>query len=309
MYQVKRTARSAFIPIRNLDYHVWTWGEPTPGKPPLFMVHGWMDVAASFQFVVDTLSDAFMQGRHIIAPDWRGYGLTSSPQVDNYWFADYLGDLDFLIDHFSPGQPVDLVGHSMGGNVSMYYAGIRPARIRRLVNIEGFGGPASTPDEAPARYAKWMDQLKQFHRGELAMHPYDSSAGVARRLSKTNPRLARDPAGQDKANWLATQWARESAGGRWEILGDPAHKLINAQLFRVDEILEIYKRLAMPVLAVEASDSALASWWQGRFKLADFHARLENVPDCRITVVQDAGHMLHHDQPEQLARLLEDFLR
>ncbi|MEO8856535.1 MAG: alpha/beta hydrolase [Burkholderiaceae bacterium] len=308
MYQVKRAARSAFIPIRNLDYHVWTWGDPVPGARPLFMVHGWMDVAASFQFVVDALSDPFAQGRQIIAPDWRGYGLTRCPGEDDYTHADYLGDLDFLIDHFCPGQQVDLVGHSMGGNVAMYYAGIRPERIRRLVNIEGFGGPDSTPDEAPARYAKWMDQLKKLHRGELALRAYDNCAGVARRLAKTNPRLARDEAGRDKADWLAAHWARPKADGKWEILGDPAHKLINAQLFRTDELIALYKRLSMPVLVVEASDSELAGWWQGRFSLAEFHRRLENVPDCRTTMVQDAGHMLHHDQPEQLARLLEDFL-
>jgi pimeloyl-ACP methyl ester carboxylesterase len=46
-------------------------------------------------------------------------------------FADYLADLDMLLDHYAPGQAVDLVGHSMGGNVAMMYAGVRPERIRR----------------------------------------------------------------------------------------------------------------------------------------------------------------------------------
>ena len=119
MYQEQRRSRSAFVPIRNLRYHVRTWGEPVPGQAPLVMVHGWVDVAASYQFVVD----AFAQERWVIAPDWRGYGLTESPAADNYWFPDYLADLDFLIDHFSPEAPVDLVGHSMGGNVATLYAG------------------------------------------------------------------------------------------------------------------------------------------------------------------------------------------
>ncbi len=309
MYQVKRTARSEFVPIRNLNYHVWTWGQPTPGVAPLVMVHGWMDVAASYQFVVDALSDPFMQGRYVIAPDWRGYGQTTAAPVDNYWYPDYMADLDFLLDHYAPRQPVDLVGHSMGGNVVMYYAGIRPERVRRLVNLEGFGGPVLPADEAPKRYAKWIDQLKQLQRGSLALRAYNNAAGVARRLTKTNPRLARDQAGQDKANWLATHWARENDTGEWEILGDPAHKIVNAQLMRVDEMMEIYKCLSMPVLAVEASDDSLALWWQDKFTLAEYHQRLNAVPKCRIAVVQDAGHMLHHDQPEQLARLLEDFFR
>ena len=308
MYQVKRASRSEFVPIRNLDYHVWTWGETTPGVAPLVLVHGWMDVAASYQFVVDALSDAFMRGRHVIAPDWRGYGLTKGAPVDNYWFPDYMADLDFLLDHYAGDTPVDLVGHSMGGNVVMHYAGARPGRVRRLVNLEGFGGPASEPAQAPARYALWMDQLKKFQRGELALHAYDSAAGVARRLAKTNPRLACDPSGLDKAHWLATQWARENNAGQWEIQGDAAHKIINAQLLRVDEMLELYKCIAMPLLAVEASDSALVGWWRGKFTLAQYHERLKLVRDCRVVVVEDAGHMLHHDQPEQVARLLEDFL-
>jgi pimeloyl-ACP methyl ester carboxylesterase len=307
MYQLKRTSRSEFIPVRHLTYHVRIWGEARPGVPPLVMVHGWMDVAASYQFVVDALSDAFAQGRQIIAPDWRGYGQTALPGTDNYWFPDYLADLDTLLDHYAPEQPVDLVGHSMGGNVVMLYAGVRPQRIRRLINLEGFGMPATRPSQAPGRLAKWMDDLKALHRGELDLKAYDDAAGVARRLMKTNPRL-----GQDRAEWLAREWAapRVQPDGttRWQILGDPAHKIINAQLYRVDEVLEIYRRITAPTLAVEATDDSLGQWWQGKYTLDEYHERLKAVPDCRIAVVQDAGHMLQHDQPEALAALIEEFL-
>jgi len=298
MYQVKRISRSEFVPIRNLNYHVLAWGEPGPGKTPLVMVHGWMDVAASYQFVVD----AFAHDHYVIAPDWRGYGLTEV-ETDNYWFPDYLADLDFLIDHYSPDAPVDLVGHSMGGNVAMLYAGSRPDRIRRLVNLEGFGMAATHPSQAPGRYARWMDELKAFHHGEMALKPYACADGVARRLMKTNRRLS-----QDKADWQARRWAKADSAGQWRILGDAAHKITNAQLYRVDEVLEIYKAIAAPTLAVEASDDSLVQWWQGKFTLAEYHERLKAVPNARRAVIQDAGHMLHHDQPEQLARLIESFL-
>ncbi|MEP6970542.1 MAG: alpha/beta hydrolase [Betaproteobacteria bacterium] len=308
MYQVKRPSRSSFVPLRGLKYHVRCWGEPRPSQAPLVLVHGWMDVAASFQFVVDALSDAFMQGRLVIAPDWRGYGLTDGAGVDNFWFPDYIADLDFLADHFSPDQPFDLVGHSMGGNVVMQYAGVRPQRVRRLVNLEGFGGPQTTPAQAPGRYAQWLDQLKKQRDGQLSLRSYDNLAGVAQRLAKTNPRLARDQTGRDKAEWLAGHWARQNTQGQWEIMGDAAHKIVNAQLLRVDELLQIYQCITMPVLAVEASDDELWKWWKGSFTREQYHARLQHVPDHRIAVVQDAGHMLHHDQPEPLARLLEEFL-
>jgi pimeloyl-ACP methyl ester carboxylesterase len=299
MYQVKRVFHSEFVAIRNLQYHVLVWGEPAPDKTPLVLVHGWMDVAASYQFVVDALSDQ----HYVIAPDWRGYGQSTSGGADNFWFPDYLADLDFLLDHYAPGAQVNLVGHSMGGNVAMLYAGVRPERIRRLVNLEGFGMPDTTPDQAGARYAKWMNELKKLHRGELILKAYDSAAGVARRLMKTNPRL-----GADKANWLALHWAQPNAQGQWRILGEPAHKVIHAQLYRVDETLEIYRCISMPVLAVEASDDSMSLWWKGAFTLAQHHARLKVVPQVEIVRIEDTGHMMHHDQPEALATLIERFI-
>ena len=305
MYQELQPARSEFVPIRQLNYHVRLWGPATSDLPPLVLVHGWMDVSASYQFVVDAFSQAFAQGRRIIAPDWRGFGLTAPPvPTDHYFFPDYLADLDQLLDHYAPGTPVDLVGHSMGGNVAMFYAGARPARVRRLVNLEGFGMPASKPTKAPKRYAEWMDELKALQRGEMALKTYDSADGVARRLMKTNPRLP-----QDKAQWLARHWARPNAQGQWEILGDAAHKIPNAMLFRLEEALALYAAITAPTLSIEASDDSLGLWWKGRYTLEESRQRLQSVPDCRIARVEDAGHMLHHDQPQAVAALIEGFLQ
>ncbi len=308
MYQPLRPSRSTHVPLRNLHYHVREWGQARPGQAPLVLVHGWMDVSASYQFVVDAFTEGFAQGRHIIAPDWRGYGLTTGNPVDCYWFPDYLADLDFLLDHYAGDQPVDLVGHSMGGHVVMQYAGVRPERIRRLVNLEGFGMPEYQGSEVPKRLRRWFDELKEFHRGDIRLKPYADVEGVAQRLMRTNPRLQRDAAGQGKAAWLATQWAAEKAPGRWEILGDTAHKIINPDLARLDELLALYAAITAPLLAVEASDNGLPAWHGTRYTMAQYHERLRAVPDHRIALVPDAGHMLHHDQPEQVARLLEDFL-
>jgi pimeloyl-ACP methyl ester carboxylesterase len=300
MYQVQRESHSLWVPLRGCRYHVRQWG--TPGATPLVLAHGWMDVAASWQFMVDAFSEAFVQQRPIIAMDWRGYGLTESPATDSYWFPDYLADLDALLDQLYPDQPIDLVGHSMGGNVVMMYAGTRPERIRRLINLEGFGMPATRPAQAPSRMAQWLDELKAQRGGDNDLKPYADAAGVAARLMKTNHRL---PA--DKAQWLAQHWARPGSDGRWRILGDAAHKVVNPYLFRVDEALEMYRRIAAPVLVVEAADDSLGQWWKGRYTLAEFHERLKTVPVLEKAVVPDAGHMLHHDQPLSLAKIIEKF--
>ena len=304
-YVPQRPARSEQLPQRQLNVHVNCWGQPAPGSVPLVLVHGWMDVGASYQFMVDALSADFADRRLIIAPDWRGFGQTTlAAPCDHYVFADYLGDLDALIDHYAPdGQPVDLVGHSMGGNVVMQYAGARPTRIRRLVNLEGFGMPASRPAQAPRRLTQWLDELKQLRQGEISLKTYPDADAVARRLTKTNPRL---PA--DKAAWLARQWARPGADGQWRILGDAAHKIVNPSLFRVDEMLALYAAITAPVLVIEGSDDSLSQWWKGRYSLDEFHERLKAVPVLSRQVLPDSGHMLHHDQPERLARALEAFL-
>ena len=304
MYTERLPSRSEFVPVRNLRYHVRLWGEPAAGQPPLVLLHGWMDVAASWQFVVDAMADE----RFVVAPDWRGYGLTEGGGVDNYWIADYLADLEWLLDHYAgDGGAVDLVGHSMGGNVAMQYAGVRPQRVRRLVNLEGFGMPQVEADQAPARYGQWIDELKRLHRGELALASYATPDGVARRLMKTNPRLS-----PDKADWLARHWAaaQPQADGneRWAILGDAAHKIINAHIYRVDEALALYRRISAPVLAVEAGRESLDGWWKGRYTITEYHERLKQVPDARVETVDDAGHMLHHDQPARVAALIEAFL-
>ncbi len=305
-YQPLRPARAESVPLRTLTYRtqVWRGESPDADAAPLVLLHGWMDVGASWQFVVDAFDAPFAAARTIIAPDWRGFGGTRpATRCDHYVFADYLADLDQLLDHYAGERPVDLVGHSMGGNVAMFYAGVRPARIRRLVNLEGFGLPATQPQQAGARMAQWMDELRQLERGELALKTYADAQGVAGRLMKTNPRL-----GEDKAAWLARHWAEPDADGRWAILGDAAHKVVNPHLYRVDEALALYAAIDAPVLSVEAGEDSLGRWWKDQYTLADYHERLKHVRDVRTAQVQDAGHMLHHDQPAQVARLIEEFV-
>jgi pimeloyl-ACP methyl ester carboxylesterase len=297
-YVARRAARSDFVPVRGLRCHVNLWGDAslaTPERPPLVMLHGWMDVGASFQFVVDALH----ADRYVIAPDWRGFGLSEGPAADGYWFPDYLGDLDGLLDALLPGQTIDLLGHSMGGNVAMIYAGVRTARIRRLVNLEGFGMPESRPHQAPKRYAHWLDELK--HPQQL--RSYASVGAVAERLRKTNPLLR-----PELAAWLAPHWSRQRADGQWEILADPAHKLANPVLYQKAEVLECWKLITAPLLWVEGDRTDTARWWGNRYSKAEFHERLAVVSRVEKQLLSPAGHMLHHDQPSALAHWLEAFL-
>lgn len=305
-YTPRRPGSDRFVPVRGLDYHVIAWGDPslvTPERPPLFMVHGWMDVGASFQFVVDALAALEGESRYVLAADWRGFGLTRVPPTDSYWFADYLGDLDALLHHADLGlagdAPLDLLGHSMGGNVVMSYAGVRPERIRRLVNLEGFGLPETKPHHGPKRLRQWLDEL----RTEVALRDYPSADAVAERLLKNNARL--DAA---RAAWLAGHWAEQRADGRWHILGDAAHKRANPVLYRKEEILEAWKLITAPLLWAEGRETDVTKWWGDRYPREDFESRLAVVPRVERLLLADCGHMLHHDQPAALAARLKAFL-
>lgn len=301
-YPIRRPSRSRFITVRGLRHHVLEWGDAsmvTADRPPLLMQHGWMDVAASFQFVVDALPT----DRHVLAFDWRGFGLTDTPAADTYWLPDYLGDLDAALDILffdaAPARPIDLLGHSMGGNAVMLYGGLRPQRIRRLVNLEGFGMPVTKPAQSPKRIVQWLDELKT----PAELRDYASLGEVAARLRKTNPLLA-----PQRAAWLAQHWSRQRPDGRYEILGDPVHKRSSPTLYQRDEVLETWKLITAPVLWIEGDQTDIARWWGTRYTKAEFHQRLDVVAQVERQVLAPAGHMLHHDQPEALAQRLEAFL-
>ena len=302
MYRPQRVAKSLKLEIRGHQYHVLTWGQQQTQEPPLVLLHGWMDLAASFQFLVDALNP----DRFIIAPDWRGFGDTQGPDVDHYVFADYLGDLDFLLDHFEATlgcKTFNVLGHSMGGNVAMMYAGIQEARIHKLINLEGFGMPATRASMAKGRYRRWLDELKALDQQSLALKPYANLNDVAKRLIKNNPRLK-----EDFAHWLASQWACPLENGEWRLKARAAHKVVSAQLYRLDEMQEIFKGITAPTLCVHSSDLQLDRWWKGTYTFDQYQERLQAVAHLSQTQVKESGHMLHHDQPQALAQVVEAFL-
>lgn len=285
-----KPSQSAIHTIRGLRYHVRTWG--ASDNEQLFLLHGWMDVSASFQFLVDALKHDWQ----VIAPDWRGFGLSEWGE-DVYWFPDYLGDLDALLDIYSPDRPVNLVGHSLGGNVACLYAGVCPERVKRLVTLEGFGIPRSTPEQAPERYARWVKEL----RDPPGFKPYDSFDAVAERLKKNNPRLT-----HDKAAFLARHWAKQLDSGEVVLVSDPGHKIVNPVLYRLEESMACWRKIVAPTLWVAASESGVEKWIKESPE--EFAKRKASFKKLKEHIIRDAGHMMHHDQPEKLARVIEGFL-
>lgn len=283
-------SRSRFLSVRGLRYHLREWGEP--GAPVVFMLHGWMDVSASFQFVVDHLQ----RGWHVIAPDWRGFGRTEW-RGDAYWFPDYLADLDVILEVCSPDAPVRLVGHSMGGNVACQYAGVRPARVAALIALDAFGLADSDPAQSPGRLEKWLRDLSS----DGGFRGYPDRRALSARLQADNPRLT-----PERAGYLAEHLGEPDGQGGIRMAGDPAHRRVNPVLYRRAELMAAWQRVSAPVLWAAPEEPGL----RRRMGITDamHNAAKACFRDFQEILLPDCGHNLHHDQPGEVARIIETFL-
>ncbi len=281
---------SRFHDVRGIRLHVREWGRP--GAPMLVMLHGWSDVGATFQFVID----AFEHDWHVVAPDWRGHGLSGRGD-DAYWFANYMGDLDALLRIYSPDAPVRMVGHSMGGNVAHIYAGVRPERVRALATLESLARADRPADEAPERYATWLDQLAT----RKAPRIYESVEALAVRLRRANHRLT-----GARALFMAQHYTEADEAGGVRIAVEPAHRNVQPVMHRRAEAEACWRRITAPVLWL----MQVGPQWQemrGIDAAAWAHTR-SCFANLREAAIADCGHNMQHDQPERVAAHIEAFL-
>lgn len=281
-------SRSRFLRLRGLRHHVRVWGDDN--KPILFLVHGWLDVSATFAPLVAPLLDRWQ----VRAPDWRGFGHSEWPQ-DGYWFQDYVADLEAILDHESPDAPVRLAGHSMGAQVASLYAGLRPARVARLVLLDGLLMPDMPPERTAFRFTRWLDQLREPPRQKT----YASFDVLAERIRHQQPRLT--PA---HAAFIARCWGREDGRGRITLCADPKHRLDMPTLYRSAESEAIWRQVTAPTLFIDAGRSEL----KGMIGPEERARRHACFADRREHVIEDAGHMLHFTSPVETAALIADFL-
>jgi len=283
------------LTINGLKCHLQTWGNAS--KPPLFLLHGWLDMGASFDFVCQGLQDKY----YCIAPDFRGMGQSQhNPNEVGYFFFEYLADIHRIFDHFSPDQTIQAVGHSMGGNVLALYAGSYPERVRHIINIEGFGILNMPAEMGPERLKTWIDGL-----GSKSFKVYAELDQLAARLQKSNSRLT-----TERAQFLAKHLSRKVDGG-YQIAADPNHKYVNPYLFQLENIYPFWESITAHCLLVSAEHTNMQHWItkEQDFK-AEMDRRLKHFPaHSKQLVISDSGHMIHHDQPEVLAQHIINFLK
>jgi pimeloyl-ACP methyl ester carboxylesterase len=284
--------RHRIVDSQGLALHYLEWGEPV--GEPIVLVHGFLDQAHSWQFFVDALVKRSRRPLCLVAPDCRGHGDSGWVGAGGYYhFPDYVYDLDCVITAMGLTR-FHLIGHSMGGTISFLYAGTFPERLSKLVLIEGVGPPGMDFTDAPPRMAGWIREMRD--RGRSHFREYSSLAAGANQLQQTNPRLKKEFAFD-----LARAGMKQNEKGKWVWKFDPLHRTASPQPFYAAQALEFFRRIACPVLIVDGKESR-------QTRRTDKQQRYDAIEDRRHVTIGNAGHMVHQDNPEQLAEVVASFL-
>jgi pimeloyl-ACP methyl ester carboxylesterase len=279
------THRERHPTLRGLRRGVCMWG-PEDG-PVALLLHGWLDQGAAWQRVAWRLADA---GWSVVAPDHRGHGRSApAPEGSSYHFTEYIVDVDHLVQWL--GRPIAaLVGHSMGGTIASLYAGLRPDAAAHVVLLEGLGPLHIEPGDAAEQLVAHLDAW----RTPRTHKPLADAAAAAERLRRLNPGL-----GAELALALAERTTTPHPAGGVQWTWDPMHRTRAAVAYDAHRHAAILERITAPVDLVMGT----RSWYM---QLPDLDARTARMPGFRARHDLDAGHAVHIEQAEFVARLVAE---
>lgn len=237
--------------------------------PTLVFVHYWGGSADTWQEVVDRLPD----GQSTVRFDQRGWG-TSADLPGPYHLDRLTDDLLRVVEDVVKG-PFVLVGHSMGGKVSLLAAARRPAGLAGLVLV------APAPPEPPA--AARSEQYRQ-----SLSHAYDSPGTVAQALDHVLTASILPDAGR-KAVIRDSLAARPEARQEWPLRGI------------AENITDAVRGVDVPVVVLAGERDAVEPPKVFRDHL------LPHLAHARLTTVPGAGHLLPLEAPDAVATALREF--
>ncbi|MFO0573794.1 MAG: alpha/beta hydrolase [Polyangia bacterium] len=288
--------RSLRMPLgTGLGYHVLEWGADDPERDhTVLLVHGFLDFARSWEPMVSA-GTGLANRYHVVAVDLRGHG--DSDRVGPggyYYFFDYIADLHEVVKRLGR-ERISLVGHSMGGSVTSYYAGSFPERIHRLALLEGLGPPEQRLADVPVRIKSWLAAWERVRT--LPARRYATLAEAAARLRALDPLLS-----EELSFWLAEQGTNRQHDGTYAFKHDPLHLTPGPYPYLLEMAQALWKKVRCPVLSVHGELTDLDHPPEERAR------RLAAFQDAREVTLPGAGHMMQRHQPQALGRLLVDFL-
>ncbi len=276
---------------QRLRLHYVDWGNEQ--APPLLLVHGGRDHCRNWDWVAQALRADY----HIIAPDLRGHGDSQWMIGGTYRMSDYVYDIAQLI-HQTIDRPVNIVSHSLGGMISLRYAGLYPDRVRRVVAVEGLGPPPAWLAEHLAkpvaqRLVDWIDQVRGLS-GRLPRR-YPTLEDAFRRMHEENPHLS-----PQQARHLTVHGINQNEDGTYSWKFDNYVRLFAATGLAPEQLYDIWGNITCPVLLVRGTES-----WAGDPREDGRDAHFRNV---RCLDIEGAGHWAHHDRLDQFVAEVRAFL-
>jgi pimeloyl-ACP methyl ester carboxylesterase len=141
------------LEVNGINLHYATWGEFTRPRRTVLLVHGLTASSYYWSVLGPALAE---QGWYVIAPDLRGRGQSDKP-AHGIGIPFHMNDLLALCDALSL-PAVHLLGHSLGGLISLYLAALHPQYVRRLIIVDAGG---RLPEDALQSIAASLKRLGQ----------------------------------------------------------------------------------------------------------------------------------------------------
>ena len=276
---------------QRLRLHYVDWGNA--GAPPLVLVHGGRDHCRNWDWVAEELRKDW----HIIAPDLRGHGDSAWSQDGTYMMAGYVYDLAQLI-HQQGLAPVTLLGHSLGGNIVLRYAGLYPENVARLIAIEGLGpSPKMLAERYAMGFAQRMRDWITEQRGLSGRLPrrYASIEDAYKRMQGENKHLS--PA---QARHLTQHGVNQNEDGTYSWKFDNYVRSWPPYDMPVEEVEALWRRITCATLLVYGKES-----WASN--PAD-DGRVRHFINAEVVSFERAGHWVHHDKLDEFMTLARRFL-
>jgi pimeloyl-ACP methyl ester carboxylesterase len=279
---------SHFFYSHRLKLQFWDWGQD--GKPPLLLVHGGLDHARNWDWVARSLREDF----HVYALDLRGHGNSAWAPGALYSIAEHVLDLSALADVIGE-FPVSIIGHSLGGVITLVYSGVYPDRVRKAVSIEGFGLPKTSRVHRPApeRLRNWIEGVRQTEHREPRTYP-NLDAAVAR-MKDANPRLS-----DEVARHLTLHGTNWNADGSLIWKFDNYARGFAPYGYDTEDLRSIVSQIVCPVLLFWG----MQSWMPD----PEEDGRIRSIGNYRLVRVPGAGHWVHHDQLDIFLSETKQFL-
>ena len=266
---------SRYIEVNGIKLHYLDYG--TPGLPPMLCLHGGAVNAHWFDFV----AGSFISKYHVLALDQRGHGDSARAEPPDYGYLAYASDVARVIEKLDL-RDVVLVGHSMGGLVSLVYAATYPGRVKKLVIID------STLRATPERVAALHNI------GNREGSSYATNAEFIARF-KVRPEGTR--AVPEIIRYLAERGGRQGSDGRWR------HKF-DRNVYSKRVFLDIpphWNRIDIPVLLVKGGLSQ-------RITPEIYDDIRSRCPHVELVEVPDSEHHVTLDNPTGLVGVMNEFL-